>query len=348
MANVILSHSLVSVSSPVDFSSHISHISHFLSDIFSQAFSHMQSHMLAVSTVTLASKPMEFPSIDEFMPPEIIFAGTPFAINRIVLIRLIATAILLLVLCITAARAKVIPGRWQSFVEYGLDFVRTSLVYEIMGEKRGKKYVPLITTIFFSIFFFNLCEIIPGFDIAATATFAMPLMFALGSLVSYWSAGIRTRGFFGFLREELFPKGIMWPIYILLAPINLLEIMIIRPFSLAVRLFANMVAGYLLLALCFAATQFFFVDVANKWWAPLGIITFGASFLMTLFEILVSALQAFIFAILTSSYINMAMPDEIEPTSMRQKAVEEMRNTPTTATTIARAATPERAQTTEK
>ena len=64
------------------------------------------------------------PSVDDFLPPEILFQGTPFAINRIILIRIVATIVLLVVLGVTAKRAKLIPGRWQGVVEYGLDFVR--------------------------------------------------------------------------------------------------------------------------------------------------------------------------------------------------------------------------------
>ena len=114
------------------------------------------------------------PSVDDFLPPEILFQGTPFAINRIILIRIVATIVLLVVLGVTAKRAKLIPGRWQGVVEYGLDFVRDKVVYDVMGEARGKRYVPMITTLFFTIFIFNLCGIIPGMNMAANATVVMP------------------------------------------------------------------------------------------------------------------------------------------------------------------------------
>lgn len=81
------------------------------------------------------------PSVDDFLPPEILFQGTPFAINRIILIRIVATIVLLVVLGVTAKRAKLIPGRWQGVVEYGLDFVRDKVVYDVMGEARGKRPV---------------------------------------------------------------------------------------------------------------------------------------------------------------------------------------------------------------
>ena len=229
--------------------------------------------------------------------------------NRIILVRILATVIMLLVLGITARRAKLIPGRWQGAVEWLIEFVRDNIVYQVMGELRGKRYVPMITTVFCTLLVFNLCGIIPGFNIAASASITLPLVFAMWCFCQYWIAGIREKGLGHFLRDEIFPKGVPAPIYILLSPIQLLELLIIRPFSLTIRLFANMVSGHLILALCLSATQFFLVDVVNKLMMPFGIITFAAGMFMFLFEALVACLQAYIFAILTTAYINMSYPE---------------------------------------
>lgn len=266
--------------------------------------------LAAVTTLAEASGP-EFPSINDFLPPTILFQGTPFAMNRIILIRVVMTAILLVVLGITAKRAKLIPGRWQGAVEWVLDFVQNSIVYEVMGELRGKRYVPMITTIFLSILAFNLCGIIPGMNIAATATITMPLVFALWVFCQYWITGIREKGLGTFLRDEMFPAGIPWPVYILLAPIQLVELLLIRPFSLTIRLFANMISGHLLVALCYAGTAMLFGS--TTWFQkPLGVVTLAGGLFMTLFEIAVAALQAFIFAVLATSYINMSLPETDE------------------------------------
>ena len=156
----------------------------------------------------------ELPTVNDFLPPEILFQGTPFAINRIILIRIVATVVLLVVLGITAKRAKLIPGRWQGVVEMGIDFVRDSVVYQVMGELRGKRYVPMISTLFFTIFVFNLCGIIPGMNMAATATVVMPLVFAVWVLIQYWITAAREKGLWGYIRDECFPKGVPWPVYI--------------------------------------------------------------------------------------------------------------------------------------
>ncbi|NEG95292.1 F0F1 ATP synthase subunit A [Bifidobacterium sp. SMB2] len=263
----------------------------------------------AASAVLAAQSGPEIPSIDEFLPPEIIFAGTPFAMNRIIMVRVIMTVVMLLILGITASRAKLIPGRWQGFVEWGLDYVRDKIVYEVMGELRGKRYVPMITTIFFTIFLFNLCGIIPGMNIAATATIMMPLIFAAWTFVQYWIAACREQGLLSYLKQECTPPGVPFPVLILLVPMQLIDILIIRPASLTLRLLANMIAGHLIVALCFSATQFFLILTENKVMMAAGVVTFAFGFIMTLFEAFVAYLQAFIFATLSSVYINMSYPE---------------------------------------
>ncbi|ROT86117.1 F0F1 ATP synthase subunit A [Bifidobacterium mongoliense] len=251
----------------------------------------------------------DLPAMKDFLPPQILFQGTPFAINRIILIRIVATIVLLVVMSVTASRAKLIPGRWQSAVEWLLDFVRTNIVYQVMGEERGKRFVPMMTTLFFTIFIFNLCSVIPGANMAATASITMPLVFALWIFAQYWVAACREQGFFKYLRSELAPAGVPPLLLILIAPIQLIEVLLIRPFSLTVRLFANMVAGHLLVATCLAFTQYYLVDAQNALLAGAGVLWFVGGMVFTLFEMFVAALQAYIFTILGSVYISQSYPE---------------------------------------
>lgn len=92
---------------------------------------------LGKGMLTIADGP-EMPSVDDFLPDPFVFQGTPFAINRIILVRILATVIMLLVLGITASRAKLIPSRWQGAVEWLIEFVRDNIVYQVMGELRGQ------------------------------------------------------------------------------------------------------------------------------------------------------------------------------------------------------------------
>lgn len=265
---------------------------------------------MGTNVLLAAGAGADLPSVKDFLPQEILFQGTPFAMNRIIFIRIIATVVLLVVLGITASRAKLIPGRWQGVVEMGIDFIKYNVVYEIMGELRGKRYVPMIVTLFFTIFVFNLCGIIPGMNMAATATVTMPLLFALWTLVQYWRTAIREKGLWGYIRDECFTPGVPWPIYILLAPIQLLELVIVRPASLTIRLFANMISGHLVVATCLAFAQYWVIEAPNKLAGiPVGGLWFLGGFVMTLFEAFVAFLQAYVFSILSTVYINLSYPE---------------------------------------
>ena len=265
---------------------------------------------LGKGMLTIADGP-EMPSVDDFLPDPFVFQGTPFAINRIILVCILATVIMLLVLGITASRAKLIPSRWQGAVEWLIEFVRDNIVYQVMGELRGKRYVPMISTLFFTLFVFNLCGIIPGMNMAATATVVMPLVFAVWVLIQYWITAAREKGLWGYIRDECFPKGVPWPVYILLAPIQLCELVLIRPASLTIRLFANMISGHLLVASCLAFAQYWVIDATNKLAGiPVGALWFVFGLVLTLFEAFVAFLQAYVFAILSTVYISMSYPEE--------------------------------------
>ena len=264
----------------------------------------------------VASSGPELPNIGEFLPPEILFQGTPFAMNRIILVRVLMAVVVMIIFGIGAARAKLVPGRFQSVLEILMDFVRYNIVYEMIGEERGKRYVPMMSTLFITIFFFNLCSVIPGLNMAATATITGPFVFALWVVCQYLIAGIREKGFLRFFREALFPAGVPWPIYFILSPLQLIELIIVRPLSLTIRLFANMIAGHLLVATCLVFTNFFVVDSSNKLLAFGGALWLLGGILFTLFEIMVAGLQAFIFTVLASVYISESYPEEEEKSAV--------------------------------
>ncbi|MFC2617006.1 MAG: F0F1 ATP synthase subunit A [Scardovia wiggsiae] len=266
------------------------------------------TYTAAQSSVTLAAAQPEIPGLEDFLPEVNLFPGTIFAMNRIIMVRLIMTALIVIVLGITAARAKLIPGRWQSAVEGVLEFVQNNITYQVMGELRGKQYTPFVASLFLTIACFNLCGVIPGANIAATATIAMPLMFSIATLVNYFWTAHKEQGILKFLRNEMFPPGVPWPVYIILAPIQLLELLVFRPLSLTLRLFANMVSGHLVVAICFALTQFYLVTSTGPI-KLVGAAWFLGGFALTAFEIFVALLQAFVFAILTTVYINSSFPE---------------------------------------
>ncbi|MDU4831781.1 MAG: F0F1 ATP synthase subunit A [Actinomyces sp.] len=242
------------------------------------------------------------PGIGDFFPPAFAFEGTIFEMNRLVLVRLIATVLLVLVFSIGASRAKLIPTKGQSILEGLIVFIRDKVAIETLGEKNGRKYAPILTVIFLGVLFMNITGVIPGLNIAASSVVAVPLGFALISYVVFVGAGIKHLGAGQFFKNQLFPPGVPWPLYILLTPIEFLSTFIIRPATLTIRLLANMLAGHLMLALTFFGTHFLFFEAAGAL-KGVAVLTFASAIGITAFEIFVAGLQAFIFSILTAVYI---------------------------------------------
>ena len=190
--------------------------------------------------------------------PALLFEGTPFEINRITLVRIVAVVALLLVFWLGTRKMRLVPGRFQSLVEMGLDLVRVNIADDLLGKKDGKRFLPILTTIFFMILFMNLTGIIPFLNIAGTSVIGVPLVLAIVAYVTFIYAGVK-KSPKNFFKNSLFPPGVPWPVYIIVTPIEFISTFIIRPITLTLRLLMNMIVGHLLLVLFFAATQFFVV-----------------------------------------------------------------------------------------
>jgi F-type H+-transporting ATPase subunit a len=257
----------------------------------------------------------EAPSINEFYPEAVLWAGTPFEMNRIMIIRVLVTVLLLVVFLLwsskfknSAKQGKLVPSKFQLLGEISVDFVRKSIAHDQLGQKDGDRFLPLLATIFFATLGMNITGIIPGLNIAGTSVIGLPIVMALAAYVTFIYAGVRKHGA-GFFKNSLFPAGVPAAFYILVTPIELLSTFILRPVTLALRLTMNMIAGHLLLVLCFSATQFFLFNTDGIFKA-FGAGTFLFGFVFTLFEILVAFLQAYVFTLLTTVYIQLALADE--------------------------------------
>jgi F-type H+-transporting ATPase subunit a len=202
---------------------------------------------------------------------------------------------------------KIVPTRGQSILEFVLGFVRENVVYGALGEKDGKRFLPLLTAMFVFIVGMNITGIVPGLNLAGSAVFGLPLVLALVSYVTFLYAGIRKHPGH-FFKESLFPPNVPWPLYFIVTPIEFLSTFILRPVTLSIRLLMNMVAGHMLLVLCFSATSFFLGTVSIFSLFSIGTLAFGLAF--TVFEILVAVLQAYVFTYLTAVYIQLALAEE--------------------------------------
>jgi len=249
---------------------------------------------------------LEYPPINHLFDwPAFLLDGTPLAVNKTVLIYLAATAVTMVLFGLAGRpRPTLVPSGVQHVAESSLNFIEDSVVMQTIGPD-GKKFMPLLTSLFFFILFSNITEVIPGVQFPATSRMAVPMLLALLVWVIYNAVGVRSQGLFGYLKNSLFPPGVPKALYVLVTPIELVSTFVVRPFSLAIRLWANMVAGHLLLVT-------FAVLSAALWGSTYvgAALTFPMLIAMTAFEILVSVLQAFIFTILTAVYIGGSMHPE--------------------------------------
>jgi F-type H+-transporting ATPase subunit a len=231
--------------------------------------------------------------------------------NRLMLVRMFAVVVLILIMWLATRRMKIVPGRGQAAFEAIFMFARKGIIYDNLGEKLGRRYEPIIMTFFFLVLAENLTGTIPGLQIAGTAAIGQAIILALVAWVMFIYAGIREKGW-RFWRDSLFIPGVPWPLYFLLTPLELLSTFIVRPVTLALRLTMNMIAGHMLLVLCFSATQFFFFTVlaSGNFMGLLGVGTFAFGVAFTVLELFTAALQAYVFAILSAIYVQLSVAEE--------------------------------------
>ncbi|MXZ85184.1 MAG: F0F1 ATP synthase subunit A [Acidimicrobiia bacterium] len=249
---------------------------------------------------------LDFPPVNHLFDwPSFLFADNEWvALNKTGLIYLVSLVLTAGLFWAAARRRSLVPTGTQTVVEAGVEFIENNIVMQTIGPD-GRRFMPFLTTLFFFVLFSNMFEVIPFIQFPANSRMAIPLLLALVVWAVYHVVGIRAQGFFQYFKSALFPPGVPTFLYVLVVPIELLQIILIRPLSLAIRLWANMVAGHLLLVT--------FAVLSAALWGTLyvpAVLPFAMLILLTAFEIFVSALQAFIFTILTAVYIGGSLHPE--------------------------------------
>ncbi len=221
------------------------------------------------------------------------------------LIRLIITALIVALFVVAFRRPQLIPRGVQNVGESAIDFVRVNIAEEILGKRDGRKYLPLLAAIFFATLFLNLTSIIPVLNISSNARIGMPLVMAIVVYLTFVGAGVAKFGFFRFIRLSIVLPNVPLPVHFLLVPIELVSTFILRPFTLTVRLMANMLSGHIMLVLFFAATHYFFTNFDAMTVFGVPALLMGVVF--SFFELMVIVLQAYIFALLAAVYIELSL-----------------------------------------
>jgi F-type H+-transporting ATPase subunit a len=248
---------------------------------------------------------LEFPPLPHIVRWPIIFGGDTWGINKVVIIYALAMLFTFLFF-ILGNKKQLVPTGAQNLAETAVEFIEDGIVLETIGE-RGRKYTPLLLSLFLFIFFCNIFEIIPVFQMPATARIALPMTLALLAYVIYHGAGFKEHGPFGYLKHALVPPGLPFALYFLVVPIEFISKFIVQPFSHTVRLFANLLAGHILLVTFATLSSALWIAKPYAVIFPLpvaGVIAFTA------FELLVSFLQAYVFTLLAGVYIGSAISHE--------------------------------------
>jgi F-type H+-transporting ATPase subunit a len=230
----------------------------------------------------------------------------PACLNRTTILMLLVTAVVATLFLVAFRHPQVVPRGLQNVMEYGIDFVRRQIILEVIGNE-GLRYLPYLVTLFFFVFFANVLEIIPLINFPVTSRMALPGFLAIASWTLFNWVGIRKQGLRRYLKSLVWPPGTPWYMLPLLAPIEFVSTILVRPLTLSVRLLANMIAGHLILGVFFAGTVYL---LAQPQTALFGVGAGLFSVALVGFELLVAALQAYIFTILTAVYLAGALEPE--------------------------------------
>lgn len=261
---------------------------------------------------------------EEFLPQNEFKLDTWFALpgpldfNKGVLYLLITTALTLGTMLYVSKRMQARPNRWQTAIEWLYRGMKDKLVKDNMDDDMARKWFPLVITLFVFIWFSNMLGYlplpvntehtfnvfglaVPAFQIyAATANVSIPLVLALIVFIAYNVEGVRAQGVWGYTKSMI-PPGVKGPILIMIFPLEILS-HFLRLISLTVRLFANLLAGHMLIQFMSGGLAVLLGLELLAWFTlPFGVAIF-------LFEVtLIATLQAFIFAILTCIYLGSAV-----------------------------------------
>ena len=210
---------------------------------------------------------------------------------------------------LAARRRAMVPGRLQFVGEEAYGFVRNSMGRDIIGSQDFQRFVPYLVTVFFFILVNNIFATIPLIQFPTMSRSGMVYGLALLSWIIYNAVGIQKHGFLGYLKLQSLPAGVGGPILLLIVPLEFMSNILVRPVTLALRLFANMFAGHLLLILFALGGEFLVLHMAIQY-APVGILAWLLFIAIAFLEILIQFLQAYVFVLLNAMYISGALADE--------------------------------------
>lgn len=265
------------------------------------------AHVLADGCHLMGSNNCGFPAPGaEIFVFDPLFTIGPFEVTKPALLAAICAVLIIVFFWAAFGKSKLVPGRVQGLGELGYLFVRDQIARPMIGVK-GDKFVPYFMTMFFFIWSMNMMAFVPFVQFPVTSRIFFPAMFATVAWAVYMYLTFRKNGFVGGLKNLAVPSGLPFWVYFILTPIEFLSNIFIRPFTLTIRLFANMFAGHMLVAV-FSVAAWYLVSPSLIGMASAS-LSFVMAVVMTAFELLIQFLQAYIFTMLVASYISQALEE---------------------------------------
>ncbi len=210
---------------------------------------------------------------------------------------------------LASRRAALVPGRLQFSGEGAYGLVRNSIARDVIGTRDFARFVPYLFVLFFFILVNNFFSSLPGVQFPTFSRASMAYALAALSWAVYNGVGIKKHGLVGYLKLQSVPTGVSPVMYPLLIPLEFMSNIVVRPATLALRLFANMFAGHLLIIL-FATGGLYLLQEGSLLVKPVGLLAWVLFILISFLELLVQFLQAYVFTLLNAMYISSAVADE--------------------------------------
>ncbi len=243
------------------------------------------------------------PSVEDFFLPGWMY---PWVTKFTVLVW-VAVAVILAYFLLAYRKPRLVPTRTQWIAEWLYSFGRDSISREMIGPE-GLTFAPYIASLFLFILVMNIFTIVPFLQIAPTSHLAFPAILALITWVLYNWVGIRRHGLLRYLKLMTMPPAPMWLMPVLI-PLEAISNFLVRPFTLSIRLFANMFAGHIIL-LVFTLGGFVLLNSSSIFVKPISVLSFLMVPVVTALELLVAALQAYVFALLSALYLQQSISEE--------------------------------------
>lgn len=247
--------------------------------------------------------------VNELFETPTIFSIGGFHVNRAMLLMFLAAVIVIGLLWFAFRKPRVVPTKFGAAMEAIVGFVRDEIAVGIIGPT-GIKYFPYLLSIFLFILIGNLFEVTPLINFPITSRMAIPLFLSLVTYLIFVVVGFAKNGMHYFT-GIVWPKSVPLALRPLVGVIEFVSTFLIRPLTLAVRLFANLVAGHVMLTLLLVSGWIFVSHVADIGArATIGLGWFALGMAIFLFEIVVALLQAYIFTLLSAVYIQTSVHPE--------------------------------------